>query len=107
MLKVVMTGSAEDGPEWQKHIGNKKWRRDLANQFKDAKNPFKIAIVRDMWLTGLSPCHLMHLRDGGQLRFRKKGNAFLYAAEDVDRVRQEQGPRLSASKLRSNGTPVP
>jgi type I restriction enzyme R subunit len=33
-LKVVMTGSAEDGPEWQKHIGNKRkpitnrvWRR--------------------------------------------------------------------------------
>jgi type I restriction enzyme, R subunit len=46
-LKVVMTGSAEDGPEWQKHIGNKKQRRDLANQFKDAKSPFKIVIVRD------------------------------------------------------------
>ena len=22
-LKVVMTGSAEDGPEWHRHIGNK------------------------------------------------------------------------------------
>lgn len=31
-LKVVMTGSAEDGPEWQKHIGNKQRRRELANQ---------------------------------------------------------------------------
>jgi type I restriction enzyme R subunit len=51
------TGSAEDGPEWQKHIGNKQRRRDLANQFKDAKNPFKIVIVRDMWLTGFdAPC---------------------------------------------------
>lgn len=51
------TGSAEDGPEWQKHIGNKKQRRDLANQFKDAKNPFKIVIMRDMWLTGFdAPC---------------------------------------------------
>lgn len=30
-LKVVMTGSAEDGPEWQKHIGNKQRRRELAN----------------------------------------------------------------------------
>ena len=61
-LKVVMTGSAEDGPEWQKHIGNKKQRRDLANQFKDAKNPFKIVIVRDMWLTGFdAPClHTMY-----------------------------------------------
>jgi type I restriction enzyme R subunit len=29
----------------------------LANQFKDAKNPFKIVIVRDMWLTGFdAPC---------------------------------------------------
>ncbi len=27
-------------------------RRELANQFKDAKNAFKIVIVRNMWLTG-------------------------------------------------------
>jgi len=54
--------TAEDGPEWQKHISNKKQRRDLANQFKDAKNPFKIVIVRDMWLTGFdAPClHTMY-----------------------------------------------
>jgi len=25
-----MTGSAEDGPEWQRHIGNKTRRRKLA-----------------------------------------------------------------------------
>ena len=31
-LKVVMTGSAEDGPEWQKHIGNKQLR-DLVNHW--------------------------------------------------------------------------
>ena len=40
-LKVVTTRNAEDGPEWQKHIGNKQRRRELANQFKDANNPFK------------------------------------------------------------------
>jgi len=58
-----MTGSAEDGPEWQKHIGNKQRRRELANQFKDAKSPFKIVIVRvgesplRSWLTGFdAPC---------------------------------------------------
>ena len=34
------------GPERQKHIGNKQQRRDLANQFKDAKTPFKIVMVR-------------------------------------------------------------
>ncbi|HRQ88385.1 MAG TPA: HsdR family type I site-specific deoxyribonuclease [Bacteroidia bacterium] len=61
-LKIVMTGSAEDGPEWQRHIGNKKQRRELANRFKDAKDPFKIVIVRDMWLTGFdAPClHTMY-----------------------------------------------
>lgn len=55
--------TAEDGPEWQKHIGNKQRRRELANQFKDAKNPFKIVIVRESeaprhsWLTGFdAPC---------------------------------------------------
>lgn len=49
-----MPGSADDGPEWQRHIGNKEKRRKLANRFKDAKDPFKIVIVRDiMWLTGL------------------------------------------------------
>ncbi len=37
-------------------------RRLPANQFKDAKNPFKIVIVRDMWLTGFdAPClHTMY-----------------------------------------------
>ena len=61
-LKVVMTGSAEDGPEWQRHIGNKEKRRKLAYRFKDAKDPFKIVIVRDMWLTGFdAPClHTMY-----------------------------------------------
>ena len=57
VLKVVMTGSADDGPEWQKHIRSKDARRKLANRFKDAKDPFKIVIVRDMWLTGFdAPC---------------------------------------------------
>ncbi|MFN0075957.1 MAG: type I restriction endonuclease subunit R, partial [Prosthecobacter sp.] len=41
-LKVVMTGSAEDGPEWQKHIGNKKQRRDLANQFRRERKKSKV-----------------------------------------------------------------
>ena len=51
-LKVVMTGSASDPLEWQCHIRNKKRREDLADRFRDAGDPFKIVIVRDMWLTG-------------------------------------------------------
>ena len=30
MVKVVLTGSAADGPEWQRHIGNKTQRYKLA-----------------------------------------------------------------------------
>ena len=81
-LKVVMTGSAEDGPEWQKHIGNKQRRRELANQFKDAKNPFKIVIVRDMWLTGFdAPClHTMYADKPMQ------GHGLMQAIARVNRV---------------------
>jgi type I restriction enzyme R subunit len=81
-LKVVMTGSAEDGPEWQQHIGNKKQRRDLANRFKDAKDPFKIVIVRDMWLTGFdAPClHTMYADKPMQ------GHGLMQAIARVNRV---------------------
>jgi type I restriction enzyme R subunit len=61
-IKVVMTGSAEDGPEWQQHIRNKTHRRQLATRFKNSKDRFRIVIVRDMWLTGFdAPClHTMY-----------------------------------------------
>jgi type I restriction enzyme R subunit len=56
-VKIIMTGSASDPPEWQKHIYTKKQRKKLANDFRNPQNPFKIAIVRDMWLTGFdAPC---------------------------------------------------
>ena len=52
ILKVVMTGSASDPVDWQAHIRNKPRREELAKRFKDPNDPFKIVIVRDMWLTG-------------------------------------------------------
>jgi type I restriction enzyme R subunit len=56
-IKIIMTGSASDPIEWQKHIYSKKQREDFANNFRDPRNPFKIAIVCDMWLTGFdAPC---------------------------------------------------
>ena len=81
-LKVVMTGSAEDGPGWQRHIGNKEKRRKLANRFKDAKDPFKIVIVRDMWLTGFdAPClHTMYADKPMQ------GHGLMQAIARVNRV---------------------
>jgi type I restriction enzyme R subunit len=81
-LKVVMTGSAEDGPEWQKHIRSKEARRKLANRFKDAKDPFRIVIVRDMWLTGFdAPClHTMYVDKPMQ------GHGLMQAIARVNRV---------------------
>jgi type I restriction enzyme R subunit len=81
-LKVVMTGSAEDGPEWQKHIRSKDARRKLANRFKDAKDPFRIVIVRDMWLTGFdAPClHTMYADKPMQ------GHGLMQAIARVNRV---------------------
>ena len=51
-IAVVMTGSNKDPEEWNKIIGNKRHKDELAKQFKDDDSPLKIAIVVDMWLTG-------------------------------------------------------
>lgn len=62
-VKVVMTGSASDKPEWQPHIGNKARRDMLAKRAKDSKDPLKLIIVRDMWLTGFDApsMHTMYI----------------------------------------------
>jgi len=52
ILKVVMTGSASDPVEWQPHIRSKPRREELHKRFRNPDDPFKIVIVRDMWLTG-------------------------------------------------------
>jgi len=49
---VVMTQGNNDPEEWQKIIGNKARRDELARKFKDNGSPLKVAIVVDMWLTG-------------------------------------------------------
>ena len=51
-MKVVMTGAASDPPDWQPHIRNKPRREALASRFRNPDDPFQVAIVRDMWLTG-------------------------------------------------------
>lgn len=82
VVKVVMTGSASDGPEWQQHIRNKDKRRKLANRFKDSKDPFRIVIVRDMWLTGFdAPClHTMYADKP------MRGHGLMQAIARVNRV---------------------
>jgi type I restriction enzyme R subunit len=63
VMKIVMTGGKSDPLTWQPHIRNKARREELAKRFKNPKNPFKIVIVRDMWLTGFdAPClHTMYV----------------------------------------------
>ena len=51
-IKVVMTGSASDPPTWQQHVRNKTRREALANRFRNPDDPFRVVLVRDMWLTG-------------------------------------------------------
>ena len=51
-IKVVMTGSASDPLDWQQHIRSKSGRETLANRFRDPDDPFRVVLVRDMWLTG-------------------------------------------------------
>ena len=62
-IKVVMTGSASDPLVWQQHIRNKSRREVLAGRFRDPSDPFRIVIVRDMWLTGFDApsLHTMYL----------------------------------------------
>ena len=81
-LKVVMTGSAADGPDWQPHIRSKDARRKLANRFKVPAEPFQIVIVRDMWLTGFdAPClHTMYADKPMQ------GHGLMQAIARVNRV---------------------
>jgi type I restriction enzyme, R subunit len=82
VAKIIMTGSADDGPEWQAHIRNKQKRRKLANRFKDPNDPFRIVIVRDMWLTGFdAPClHTMYADKPMQ------GHGLMQAIARVNRV---------------------
>ncbi len=51
-VKVVMTGSAADPPDWQPHIRSKQRREALASRFRDPRDSFRLVLVRDMWLTG-------------------------------------------------------
>ncbi|KAA6124498.1 type I restriction endonuclease subunit R [Cupriavidus cauae] len=62
-IKIVMTGSASDKAMLKPHIYPKKVRDDLEKRFKDPHDPFKLVIVRDMWLTGFdAPCmHTMYI----------------------------------------------
>ena len=81
-LKVVMTGSAADGPEWQEHIRNKPRRKALADRFRDDSTGFKLVIVRDMWLTGFDAPSLHTMYVDKPMR----GHNLMQAIARVNRV---------------------
>ncbi len=81
-LKVVMTGSASDPADWQPHIRNKPRRETLANRFRDPKDPFKLVLVRDMWLTGFDAPSLHTMYIDKPMR----GHGLMQAIARVNRV---------------------
>ncbi len=81
-LKVIMTGSASDPLEWQNHIRTKGRREALAKRFRDANDPFRIVIVRDMWLTGFDAPSLHTMYVDKPMR----GHGLMQAIARVNRV---------------------
>ncbi len=87
-IKVVMTGSASDKPLLRPHIYAKQVKKRLEKRFKDPEDPFRLVIVRDMWLTGFdAPCvHTMYVDKP------MKGHNLMQAIARVNRVfRDKQG----------------
>ncbi|MEN9843504.1 MAG: hypothetical protein RLZZ612_1333 [Pseudomonadota bacterium] len=81
-IKVVMTGSAADKALLQAHLHSKPVKKRLEKRFKDAKDPLKLVIVRDMWLTGFDApcCHTMYVDKP------MKGHNLMQAIARVNRV---------------------
>ncbi|MBE0608024.1 MAG: type I restriction endonuclease subunit R [Dehalococcoidia bacterium] len=81
-LKVVMTGSADEGPRVAGHARNKPRREALAKRFRNADDPFRLVIVRDMWLTGFDApsLHTMYLDKP------MRGHGLMQAIARVNRV---------------------
>ena len=81
-IKVVMTGAASDPPDWQEHIRNKPGREALAKRFRNADDPLRIVLVRDMWLTGFDAPSLHTMYVDKPMR----GHGLMQAIARVNRV---------------------
>ena len=81
-VKVVMTGSATDPLDWQPHIRNKPRREALANRFRRHNDPFRVVLVRDMWLTGFDAPSLHTMYVDKPMR----GHGLMQAIARVNRV---------------------
>ncbi|MCY4653975.1 MAG: type I restriction endonuclease subunit R [Dehalococcoidia bacterium] len=81
-IKIVMTGSASDPPDWQSHIRPKSGRETLAQRFRNPDDPLQMVLVRDMWLTGFDApsLHTMYLDKP------MRGHTLMQAIARVNRV---------------------
>ena len=82
ILKIVMTGTASDPKQWQRHIGGKSRRELLAKRIKDPDDALKLVIVRDMWLTGFDAPSLHTMYVDKHMR----GHGLMQAIARVNRV---------------------
>ena len=85
-LKVVMTGTASDPPDWQAHIGSKARREALAKRFRDPADPLRMVLVRDMWLTGFDAPSLHTMYVDKPMR----GHGLMQAIARVNRVFEDK-----------------
>lgn len=81
-IKVIMTGSSSDPLYMQPHIRNKLRRKAIGDRLKNPKDPLKLVIVRDMWLTGFdAPClHTLYVDKP------MRGHTLMQAIARVNRV---------------------
>ena len=79
---LVVTESNKDSEEERKAFGNSTYRADLGEEFKKDTSKYKIAIVRDMWLTGFDVPDL----DVMYFIKRLKSYALMQAIARVNRV---------------------
>src|SRR6266852_611790 len=95
MIKIVMTGSSSDKALLRPHLYSKQVKKDLEQRFKDPADPFKIVIVRDMWLTGFdAPClHTMYIDKP------MRGHTLMQAIARVNRVFKDKPDGLVVDYL--------
>ncbi|MBZ9650614.1 type I restriction endonuclease subunit R [Psychroflexus montanilacus] len=85
-IKVVMTGSSSDPLNFQQHVRNKAKRKALGDRLKDPKDSLKLAIVRDMWLTGFDAPSMHTLYIDKPM----KGHNLMQAIARVNRVYKDK-----------------
>lgn len=82
IMKLVITSSNKDSNDMRDLIRDKKFRDNIANDFKNKKGKTKIAIVVDMWLTGFDIADL----DVMYVDKPMKGHTLMQAIARVNRI---------------------